>query len=144
MRNNHGFRMLDGPNPSVGLRTWMHSLFKYSYSNIIYPGPLFSLPALNRQVVVINTLSSAIDLLEKRKIFACKPRWPMAELLGRQNNIGFTYYGDRHRRLRAALHLALSSAAIEKDWSSLLDSQSRILARSIYDSPSSFYDSVGA
>ncbi|THH21249.1 hypothetical protein EW146_g258 [Bondarzewia mesenterica] len=107
-------------------------------------GPLISLPAppLSRPIIVINTTTAANDLLEKRRAFACRPRSPMAELLGRQDNIGFTYYGDRLKKMRKVLHASLNASAVPLYWSQLLDSQSLTLARDLLTSPETFYEAV--
>ncbi|KAJ7665043.1 cytochrome P450 [Mycena polygramma] len=105
-------------------------------------GPLISIPAYGRPIVVINTTKAAVDLLEKRSVFACRPSWPMAELLGRQDNVGFTYYGDRLKKMRKELHGALASNMIVGSWGRLLDTQSLLLCKALLETPTSFYDSV--
>ena len=67
----------------------------------------------------------------------------MAELLGRQKNIGFQYYGERLKQSRKVLHSALNSNAIESTWESLLDSQSIELLDVFLRSPEMFYTEVG-
>ncbi|KAI0919563.1 hypothetical protein AcW1_003214 [Taiwanofungus camphoratus] len=105
-------------------------------------GPLISLRTLGQNIVVINTSDAAIDLLEKRSTFACKPRWPMAELLGRQKNVGFQYYGERLKKSRKFLHGSLNAGAVIGTWSDLLHVQSIKLARSFLNSPQTFYSDV--
>lgn len=82
-----------------------------------------------------------MELLEKRKVFASKPRWPMAELLGRQNNVGFAYYGHHWKGMRKLLHSTVF-ADISHKWGYLLDDHSVILCRAIMESPLSFYNAV--
>lgn len=100
-------------------------------------GPLISTPSMmGSSVIVINTKEAALELLEKRgSTFACRPSWPMAELLGRQNNVGFTYYGERLKRLRKALHRSLNPRTLSASWGSLLDTHSLDLCSSLSQSP---------
>ncbi|KAJ7127113.1 cytochrome P450 [Mycena epipterygia] len=123
--------------PSLGQYPWA------AYANFSKRvGPLITIPAYGRPIIVINTLEAATDLLEKRSVFACRPRWPMAELLGRQDNVGFTYYGDRLKKMRRELHGALSANVVVDSWGGLFDTQSALLCRAFLESPGSFYDSV--
>ncbi|KAJ7223155.1 cytochrome P450 [Mycena pura] len=107
-------------------------------------GPLITIPALGRPIVVINTTKAASDLLERRSSFADRPRWPMAELLGRQDNVGFTYYGERLKKMRKELHAALSAGVLVGIWGALLDRESLHLCQALLNAkaPDAFYDSV--
>ena len=102
-----------------------------------------SLGTPSRPVVVINTAEAVTDLLERRSHFSCKPRWPMAELLGRQKNVGFQYYGERLKQSRKVLHSALNAIAIGSTWANLLDSQSVELLNGFLRTPDSFYTDIG-
>ena len=66
----------------------------------------------------------------------------MAELLGRQNNVGFQYYGDRLIRSRKLLHGSLNATAVGTTWAQLLQEQSSQLLRRFKTSPKTFYDDV--
>lgn len=90
-------------------------------------------------MVVLNTLGAMRDLLEKSTNFASRPLWPMAELMGRQENVGFQRYSERHRRARKLLHGVLSAGALADEWGVLLDKQSKRLLRFLRDSPENFY-----
>ncbi|KAJ8482321.1 hypothetical protein ONZ51_g5440 [Trametes cubensis] len=107
-------------------------------------GPLVRVTSVGNMVITLNTFEAASDLLEKRGHFASRPPWPMADLLGRQKNVAFQYYGDRLRRCRKALHASLSPTAIASQWSDLLDYYSRELLVRYMESPTSAYaDSLG-
>lgn len=107
-------------------------------------GPLVRVTSVGNMVITLNTFQAASDLLEKRGHFASRPPWPMADLLGRQKNVAFQYYGDRLRRCRKALHASLSPTAIASQWSDLLDYYSRELLVRYMESPTSAYaDSLG-
>ncbi|EED79607.1 predicted protein [Postia placenta Mad-698-R] len=105
-------------------------------------GPLVTVSKLGHPIIVINSAKDATELLDKRSTFASKPRWPMAELLGRQNNVGFQYYGERLKRSRKVLHAALNPDAIANKWSELLDTQSIKLMRQLASDPSAFYSHI--
>ena len=106
-------------------------------------GPLVTLGTSSRPVVVINSTEAVTDLLERRSHFSCKPRWPMAELLGRQKNVGFQYYGDRLKRSRRVLHNALNANTVGTTWTGLLEAQSVALLRRFLCSPETFYEDIG-
>lgn len=105
-------------------------------------GPLISGPSMaNTSVIIINTRDAVFDLLEKRGIaFACRPSWPMAELLGRQNNVGFTYYGERLKKLRKVLQRSLNLRTVSTSWRDLLDERSRELCFALLRSPTQWND----
>jgi hypothetical protein len=66
----------------------------------------------------------------------------MAELLGRQNNVGFQYYGERLKASRKILQASLNAREVGATWSGLLDSQVLELMRKIAKMPGGFYESV--
>ncbi|KAG6890749.1 hypothetical protein C0992_012922, partial [Termitomyces sp. T32_za158] len=101
-------------------------------------GPLISVSHFGASIVIVNTRKAMFDLLDKRKAYASRPRWPMAELLGRQNNVGFTYYGKRLKDFRKALHKSLNPVVILECWNDLLHEQSRELCKSLFDKPEEF------
>jgi hypothetical protein len=94
---------------------------------------------VGRPVIILNTVEGAIELLDKRKNFASKPRWPMAELLGRQHNVGFQYYGDRLKKSRKFIHGSLNMKAVETQWNGLLDVRTRRLLSDLLASPEDCY-----
>ncbi|PBK86351.1 cytochrome P450 [Armillaria gallica] len=64
----------------------------------------------------------------------------MVELLGRQNNVGFTYYGERLKKLRKVLQRSLNLRIVSTFWSDLLDEQSRELCFALLRSPNKWND----
>ncbi|KAK7461270.1 hypothetical protein VKT23_008445 [Stygiomarasmius scandens] len=130
--------------PSEGLKggSLLTPWKRYAAWSKVSGSPLVTIPAYGRPIIVVNTLPSAIELLEKRSVFADRPRWPMAELLGRQDNVGFTYYGDRLRRMRKTLHSALNANAVFGTWGKLLDAHAMGMCRAFLDKPEEFYDAV--
>ena len=105
-------------------------------------GEVVYLNVFGQGLLFVNTHEAAIDLLEKRAHFACRPRWPMAELLGRQNNVGFQYYDERLKKCRRVLHGALSQTAVSTTWGQFIDEQSVKLLRKVRLAPESFYSDV--
>ena len=103
---------------------------------------MICLHGLGRPIIVLNSAEGAIELLDKRKNFACKPRWPMAELLGRQHNVGFQYYGDRLKKSRKFIHGSLNMKAVETQWNTLIDTRTRRLLSDILASPDDCYTHI--
>lgn len=132
-----GKRTLSGPNLSV-----RSSYLCTQLANLPYSGPLIRLPAFGLTMIVINSYDLANELLDKRITFACKPRWPMAELLGRQANVGFMYYGKAHKMARKALHGAMDAHVLSTKWSDFLDERSTAISRHLLRSPDTFYDHI--
>ncbi|KAJ3840534.1 cytochrome P450 [Lentinula raphanica] len=93
-------------------------------------------------VIVINSSTAAFELLDKRSVFACRPSIPMAELMGRQNNVGFTFYGNRLREMRRIMHSLLNSTAVNSHWSHFIESQSLELVHRLLNSPDTFEQEI--
>ncbi|KIK58869.1 hypothetical protein GYMLUDRAFT_245651 [Collybiopsis luxurians FD-317 M1] len=66
----------------------------------------------------------------------------MAELLGRHNNVGFTYYGPRLKKLRRILHKSLNPVVLSKSWAYLLKQQSTELCWALSENPDNGYHVV--
>lgn len=91
---------------------------------------------------MFNGVKVAEDLLEKRsKIYCDRPAWPMADLIGRQDNVGFTYYGENLKIARKLLHSALGPLSKGK-WGSMLEDQTLGLLRQLVASPQAWEISV--
>ncbi|KAI0746356.1 cytochrome P450 [Daedaleopsis nitida] len=103
-------------------------------------GPIISINHYGSPIMVINNVDATLELLEKRSHFSCKPRWPIAELLGRQNNIGFLYYGERLKQSRKVLHAMLNAKAVPCLWDELLDHYSSTLLNTLLQSKSIRHD----
>ncbi|TFK68097.1 cytochrome P450 [Pluteus cervinus] len=84
---------------------------------------------------VVDTAETLVELFEKRsKIFSCRPRWVMAELYGRQNNVGLMYYGEELTRVRKVLHRGIGLQAVPQ-WENLFEYESlKILSDALADS----------
>lgn len=66
----------------------------------------------------------------------------MAELLGRDNSVGFQYYGKRLTKTRKILHTSLNANAVASTWDDLLDQQSMQLMQGFFVRPDKFYFTV--
>ncbi|KAI0759412.1 cytochrome P450 [Trametes elegans] len=115
---------------------------EYAKWSVKLATPIVTVHKFGCTIVAVNTIQAATELLEKRSHFACRPRWPMAELLGRQNNVGFQYYGDRLRRSRKVLHAALNPGTVSHRWLALLDEHAMQLIRQFQASPHTCYTDI--
>ncbi|KAJ3722824.1 cytochrome P450 [Lentinula guzmanii] len=133
--------------PSCSLKTHsgipVHPWVFYAEASKVQ-GALITLPRslLGPPVIVVNTSAAASELLDKRSVFACRPNIPMAQLMGRQNNVGFTFYGNRLREMRRVLHSLLSPSAVANDWNHLIDSHSLELIDRLSKSPETFNQGI--
>ncbi|PCH34876.1 cytochrome P450, partial [Wolfiporia cocos MD-104 SS10] len=103
----------------------------YTWSSLIHIGAVVSLPVFGQDVIIVNSIEAATELLDARRNFACRPRWPMADLLGRQRSVGFHRYGERLKKLRKILHASLSSSVVTSTWSARLEAQSISLCKAL-------------
>ncbi|KAJ7146037.1 cytochrome P450 [Mycena epipterygia] len=91
-----------------GYLPWLTAVFGF-----ILPPP--------KQIIILDTAAAVTDLFQKRsEIFSDRPRWPMVELLGRQDNVGFTRYGTRLRAARRLLHEELGPQSVGQ-WEHLVE-----------------------
>nr|ADN06377.1 PAH-inducible cytochrome P450 monooxygenase PC-PAH 2 [Phanerodontia chrysosporium] len=74
-------------------------------------GDVISLTIFGQRIVVLNSLESAIDLLEKRSaVYSDRPRMVMVgELLGWAQQLVFAPYGEHFRNMRKILHKYLGA-----------------------------------
>ncbi|KAH0826413.1 cytochrome P450 [Lanmaoa asiatica] len=94
-------------------------------------GSVLYLRLFGRDVIVFNGVKVAEDLLEKRsKIYCDRPTWSMADLIGRQDNVGFAYYGENLKSARKLLHSALGQQS-RANWGPMLDAQTLGLLRQL-------------
>lgn len=120
-----------------------------AYSNIFTSlketpgGPILSVPGPGSHRVVINSVETAFQLLDKPN-FSDRPHWPMAELLGRDQNVGFLPYGKRLQQCRRILSGAFKHSAVQNHWKDLLEFQSTELVRCLLSSPNTFFEDVQA
>lgn len=103
--------------------------------------PLLSVPGPGYPRVVINNVESAFELLEKPN-FSNRPHWPMAQLLGRDQNVGFLQYGTRLQQSRRLLSGAFKHNAVLSYWKDLLEIKSTELVHCLLSSPKTFFEDV--
>ncbi|KZW02981.1 cytochrome P450 [Exidia glandulosa HHB12029] len=76
-------------------------------------GPVVCMRILNKDIIVLNSMKAATDLLEKRNaLYSDRPRFPMAcEVAGLDWILAFMPYGSEWRRHRRALHPHMNETA---------------------------------
>ncbi|KIO27614.1 hypothetical protein M407DRAFT_72949 [Tulasnella calospora MUT 4182] len=86
-------------------------------------GPLTWLTIPGQNILVINSIEAAKELLDKRASNSVeRPRFTMAnELLGMSKLLSISGYNDMWRKQRSHLKHALSAAVVRRDYSSLLE-----------------------
>ncbi|CAA7268212.1 unnamed protein product [Cyclocybe aegerita] len=79
-------------------------------------GPILSLNIVGQQMIVLNTLKAATDLLDRRSaIYSDRPRDIVGgEMLSGSHLMVLSAYNDRWRRIRRAAHDILSASVITK------------------------------
>ncbi|KAI5992477.1 cytochrome P450 [Pisolithus albus] len=94
-------------------------------------GDVISLRIFGRDIVVLNGARIAEELLEKRsKIYCDRPTWAMADLIGRQDNVGFAYYGEKLRTARRLLRSVLGPQT-RATWGAVLEEQTLTLLKQL-------------
>lgn len=105
-------------------------------------GPIVHLRALNKRIVVINTLEAMKELFERRgAIYSDRPRFRMLELMGWTWNIGLMPYGPKWREHRQVLHHLFNEHASKKYVEIVTQNNAKLL-RSFLEAPSYFYSQV--
>ncbi|KZW03024.1 cytochrome P450 [Exidia glandulosa HHB12029] len=97
-------------------------------------GPLAYLRVLGQDIVVLNTMKAASDLLEKRgSIYSDRPRMVMIkEVVGFDWLPSLMPYGDRWRLHRRALHQHLSEPSAKKWWALHEDLNGQFLRKLVH------------
>ena len=100
--------------------------------------------ALGQHLVIINDLSIAIELLEKRAtLYSDRPTLPMGgELSGWDNALVLQHYDDRWRAYRRHFHSFIGARVALKRHGSLLEYEARLLAQRLMDAPDKLEDSI--
>ncbi|KAJ3553240.1 hypothetical protein NM688_g3720 [Phlebia brevispora] len=99
-------------------------------------GPVFSLNILGKNVVVLNSLKVARDLLDRRSvIYSGRPRLILAnEIILRSNALTLMPYGNRWRKQRRAIHDAMNIREA-KIYSAIQEREATNLVRHLLDDP---------
>ncbi|KIJ09364.1 hypothetical protein PAXINDRAFT_17543 [Paxillus involutus ATCC 200175] len=94
-------------------------------------------------LVYLNTPEAAFELLDKRgAIYSDRPRLVMAgELCGCENMVAFTPYGDRSRRQRKLMQIALGPSSI-KTYQPLLELETKPFLRKLVEDPFKYQDHI--
>ncbi|KIJ09366.1 hypothetical protein PAXINDRAFT_87543 [Paxillus involutus ATCC 200175] len=106
-------------------------------------GRITYLHVFGQGLVFLNTPEAVFELLDKRgAIYSDKPRLVMAgELCGCENMVAFTPYGDRSRRQRKLMQIALGPSSI-KTYQPLLELETKPFLRRLVADPSKYQDHI--
>ncbi|KZW03032.1 cytochrome P450 [Exidia glandulosa HHB12029] len=104
-------------------------------------GPVTYLRIFTSDVIVLNTMKAATDLMDKRSaVYSDRPRFTMAsEVLGMGWITSAMPYGNWWRQHRRALHQHLNESASKRWWTMHEDLNVRFLRR-LMDAPEDWFD----
>ncbi|KAF9446807.1 cytochrome P450 [Macrolepiota fuliginosa MF-IS2] len=110
-------RYIPSENPELQYTEWAKT-----YGDVIY------LRVLNRQIIVLNTIEAAIDLLEKRGLnYSDRPDFPIFRLMGWGISVTFQRYGKSFQSQRRLFKECLHQKKVE-EYGDLQTIQARHLA----------------
>jgi cytochrome P450 len=137
-----------GGRISRGLKLMVHSeshtpfhvlvYYLLTYSPIL--GPVFSFRVPNRQFIVLNSLKSATELLDRRSsAYSDRPKiWMTSELAKRSLSIFNIYSNHPYFKVyRTMLKSGLSPRTIQ-DYQILQTEECRVLLNGLYTNPEQF------
>ncbi|TFY71146.1 hypothetical protein EVG20_g1841, partial [Dentipellis fragilis] len=107
-------------------------------------GPIFSLRLFSKPVVILNSASAVLDLLDARsQQYSDRPTNYFAkELCGRKNTVfGLSSQHPRFRRYRRLMHEGLNPRAT-RSYACIVEDENRILLRGLRDRPGEFIKDV--
>ncbi|KAJ6602647.1 cytochrome P450 [Mycena vulgaris] len=81
-------------------------------------GDIFRFRVFGREFIVLSSMSTALDLFERRSmIYSDRPVFVMCgELVGRDESVLFSHYGDRLRNYRRTLNSTLGPGVAHRHW----------------------------
>ncbi|KAJ6602654.1 cytochrome P450 [Mycena vulgaris] len=81
-------------------------------------GDVFRFRVFGREFIVLSSMSTALDLFERRSmIYSDRPVFVMCgELVGRDESVLFSHYGDRLRNYRRTLNSTLGPGVAHRHW----------------------------
>ncbi|KAG8793514.1 hypothetical protein FRC12_002474 [Ceratobasidium sp. 428] len=98
-------------------RDWL----AYAQLSEKYGSDVISFSGLGKTITILNSYRSITDLVEKRAIYADRPRIPMVteeRLMNLGGLITLSRYGPRWRQLRKGIQLNMQESVIPKYWPS--------------------------
>ncbi|KAJ3797608.1 cytochrome P450 [Lentinula aff. detonsa] len=106
-------------------------------------GPIVYLNLAGQNVVVLNTLEVASDLLDDRAaIYSDRPNWIVAcQMLTEGLFMPFVRYGETWRRMRRAAHQGLHQNAVEK-YKPIQTKEAMLLLNDLFQKPDGWVDHV--
>ncbi|KAA1472820.1 cytochrome P450 [Dentipellis sp. KUC8613] len=107
-------------------------------------GPIFSLRLFSKPVIILNSATAVLDLLDARsQQYSDRPgNYFAKELCGRKNTVfGLSSQHPRFRRYRRLMHEGLNPRAT-KSYASIVEGENRLLLRGLRDRPDEFIKAV--
>lgn len=103
-------------------------------------GPVMHLRALDRHLILLDTMQAAVDLLEKRgAVYSDRPRMPLlVELMGGGWVLSFMRYDDVWRLHRRVLHQRLNETALARMYANIERTNARFL-KALVDTPEDWW-----
>jgi hypothetical protein len=101
-----------------------------------------SVSLLGQPMLIINSASTASDLLDKKSgIYSDRPFLMMgSELVGWKNTLALTPYGNRFRAIRRMLHGLMGTRAALSPYEPQIELESRRFLRRVLDHPGNVAD----
>ncbi|KAL0953803.1 hypothetical protein HGRIS_004985 [Hohenbuehelia grisea] len=101
-------------------------------------GDVVSIRALGRTMIILDSVSAATDLLEKRSgNYSDRPIFPLYEIMDLKPNIALMSYGKEFRKHRRILHSNFTRDA-SRQWRGIQTSMARKLVQSLLAKPEDY------
>ncbi|KAF8884122.1 cytochrome P450 [Infundibulicybe gibba] len=125
-------RMATAKNPELVLHEWAQEF-----------GDIFHTKILGQTMIMLNSVQTAIDLLEKRGLnYSSRPRCVVYELAGWTSSVAFMPPGDQFKKHRKLYHQYFSGAK-SKSYQPIQQEEARSLIKNLLEDPSD-YDNFAA
>ncbi|KAF5358663.1 hypothetical protein D9758_007688 [Tetrapyrgos nigripes] len=105
-------------------------------------GPVVSASAFGMTIVVVNSFKHAIELMDKKGTkYSSRPRPTMpVKLMGWENAMAFTEYGQRFRSYRKTFHNELGSTVSLKNYWPQEENHAKHFVKLVLESPERLFD----
>ncbi|KAG2144265.1 cytochrome P450 [Suillus clintonianus] len=107
-------------------------------------GPISHVEILGQHIVVLNSVKSAMDMLDKKgTVYSDRPVLPMGgELCGWKHNLALLPYGDRLRRYRKSFHHIMGNRAALDVYHPVEEIETRRFLKRVFAKPEKLQDHV--
>ncbi|KAI0097574.1 cytochrome P450 [Nemania sp. FL0031] len=124
--------------PTHGERQWQHWL---KHKDIY--GPISSITALGRTIVVLHSPELALELLDKRSsIYSSRPKFVLGDIVGWSNVMPLMPYGKMHRLYRKYIHMMIGTEKAALPYSRLQEKEVHRFLFRILKEPESLVDHI--